>query len=275
MIQINNLSFHYRKGFPIFDNVSFRMKSGIYGLLGENGVGKSTLLRIISGLRFPKSGKCEVLGDDSYKRLPRMYSNLFFLPEEFELPAVTVKDYAQTTGKFYVNFDSGQFENYLNEFQLDQSQKLTEMSYGQKKKTMISFGLATNASITLLDEPTNGLDIPSKTKFRQMIASASDENKCIIISTHQVRDLESLIDPIIILDRNQVILNNSVEEISQKLYFGSSETVPENALYVENKINGYAFVAPNNTGKESTINLEFLFNAAVHNRAIFKQLFNL
>ena len=274
MVQINNLSFYYRKGIPIFDNVSFRMKSGIYGLLGENGVGKSTLLRIISGLRFPTSGKCEVLGDDSYKRLPRMYSNLFFLPEEFELPAVTVKDYARTTGKFYQNFDYGRFESFLNEFQLDQSQKLTEMSYGQKKKILISFGLATNAAVTLLDEPTNGLDIPSKTKFRQMIASASDENKCIIISTHQVRDLESLIDPIIILDRNQVILNNSVEEISQKLYFGSSDTVPENALYVENKMNGYAFVVPNNTGKESTINLEFLFNAAVHNREMFKQLFN-
>ena len=274
MIQISNLSFYYRKGMPIFDNVSFRMRSGIYGLLGENGVGKSTLLRIMAGLRFPKLGKCEVLGDESYKRLPRMYSNLFFLPEEFELPTVAVKDYAQTTGKFYHNFDSAQFESYLNEFQIDKNQKLTEMSYGQKKKTMISFGLATNATVTLLDEPTNGLDIPSKTTFRQVLASASDDNKCIIISTHQVRDLESLIDPIIILDRNQVVLNNSVEEISQKLYFGSSDTVPQNALYVENKMVGYDFVALNNTGKESTLNLEFLFNAAVRNKATFRQLFN-
>lgn len=275
MIQINNLSFYYRKGIPIFDNVSFRMKSGIYGLLGENGVGKSTLLHIISGLQFPKSGNCEVLGDESYKRLPRMYSNLFFLPEEFELPAVSVKDYVKTTGKFYGNFDFAQFENLLNEFQVDKNQKFTEMSYGQKKKAMISFGLSTNASVTLLDEPTNGLDIPSKTKFRQMIASAANDDKCIIISTHQVRDLESLIDPIIILDRNQVVLNNSVEEISQKLYFGTSETMPENALYVENKMTGYDFVALNNTGKESTLNLEFLFNAAVHNKAAFRQLFNL
>ena len=274
MIQISNLSFYYRKGIPIFDNVSFRMRSGIYGLLGENGVGKSTLLRIIAGLRFPNLGQCEVLGDDSYKRLPRMYSNLFFLPEEFEMPAVTVKDYARTTGKFYQNFNFEQFEYYLNEFQIDKNQKLTEMSYGQKKKTMISFGLATNATVTLLDEPTNGLDIPSKVKFRQMMASASDGEKCIIISTHQVRDLESLIDPIIILDRNQVVLNNSVEEISQKLYFGSSDTVPQNALYVENKMVGYDFVALNNTGKESTLNLEFLFNAAVRNKATFRQLFN-
>ena len=274
MIRINDLSFYYRKGIPIFDNVSFRMKSGIYGLLGENGVGKSTLLRIIAGLRFPKLGQCEVLGDESYKRLPRMYSDLFFLPEEFEMSAVTVKNYAQTTGKFYHNFDFVQFENYLNEFQIDKNQKLTEMSYGQKKKTMISFGLATNATVTLLDEPTNGLDIPSKTKFRQVLASASDEKKCIIISTHQVRDLESLIDPIIILDRNQVVLNNSVEEISQKLYFGSSDTVPQNALYVENKMVGYDYVALNNTGKESTLNLEFLFNAAVRNKATFRQIFN-
>ena len=275
MIQINDLSFYYKKGIPIFNNVSFQMKSGIYGLLGENGVGKSTLLHIISGLQFPKSGSCEVLGDDSYKRLPRMYSNLFFLPEEFEMPGVKVKDYVRTTGLFYRNFDFKKFDECINEFRIDREQKFTEMSYGQKKKTMISFGLSTNAPILLLDEPTNGLDIPSKTKFRQMIASASDEKKCIIISTHQVRDLESLIDPIIILDRNQVILNNSVEEISQKLYFGTAEVLPENVLYSEHRITGHAFVALNSTGKESTMNLEFLFNAAVHNKAAFKQLFNL
>jgi len=275
MIQINDLSFYYRKGIPIFNRVSFRMDSGVYGLLGENGVGKSTLLHIISGLQFPKSGYCGVLGDESYKRLPRMYSNLFFLPEEFVLPEVSAKDYAKTTGKFYGNFDFAQFENFLNEFQIDQNQKLTEMSYGQKKKTIISFALSTNVPILLLDEPTNGLDIPSKTKFRQMIASVSSDEKCIIVSTHQVRDLESLIDPIIILDRNQVVLNNSVEEISRKLYFGSSEILPENALYVEKTMSGYAFVALNNTGKESALNLEFLFNAAVHNKVAFRQLFNL
>ena len=275
MIQINELSFHYRKGIPIFNDVSFRMKSGIYGLLGENGVGKSTLLHIISGLHFPKSGKCEVLGDESFKRLPRMYSNMFFLPEEFEMPEVSARDYAKTTGKFYPKFDFNLFENYLNEFQVEQNQKLTKMSYGQKKKTLLSFAMSTNTPILLMDEPTNGLDIPSKTKFRQMIASVSNDEKCIIISTHQVRDLESLIDPIIILDRNQVVLNNSVEEISRKLYFGISETMPENALYVENTMTGYVYVAPNNTGKESTLNLEFLFNAAVHNKATFRQLFNL
>ena len=274
MIQINDLSFYYRKGIPIFNNVSFRMKSGIYGLLGENGVGKSTLLRIISGLQFPKSGYCEVLGDESSMRLPRMYSNLFFLPEEFELSEVSAKDYARTTGKFYQNFDFGQFEIYLKEFQIDQNHKLTEMSYGQKKKTMLSFALSANTPVLLLDEPTNGLDIPSKTKFRQMIASASNEDKCIIISTHQVRDLESLIDPIIILDRNQVVLNNSVEEISRKLYFGSSETMPENAVYVEKTMTGYYFIALNNNGKESIMNLEFLFNAVVNNKLAFKQLFN-
>ena len=275
MIKINDLSFYYRKGTPIFNNVSFRMKDGIYGLLGENGVGKTTLLHIISGLQFPKSGSCKVLGDESYRRLPRMYSDLFFLPEEFELPTVKVKNYVRTTGQFYANFDFERFELYINEFQVDKNQKLTEMSYGQKKKLMISFGLSTNARILLLDEPTNGLDIPSKTKFRQMIAAASVEEKCILISTHQVRDLENLIDPIIILDRNQVILNNSVEEISQKLYFGISETIPENALYIEKTMTGFNFVAPNHIGKESTMNLEFLFNAAIHNKAIFRQLFNL
>ena len=274
MIKINDLSFYYNKKRPVFENVSFEMNSGIYGLLGENGVGKTTLLHIISGLCFPRVGSCNIFGDESSYRNPEMLKKLFFLPEEFQAPALPIMSFVKSNSVFYPDFSQEQFDLYLSELQVEKDRKMSELSYGQKKKVMIAFALALNTPITLLDEPTNGLDIPSKAQFRKIIASAFDEQRCIIISTHQVRDLESLIDPIIILDRNQVLLNNSVEEITKKLLFSFSSSKPENTLYCEQTMQGYASVQVNEYGEESTLNIEALFNTVVNNRAKIKELFN-
>lgn len=275
MIKIKDLRFYYRKKKPIFDHVSFEMKGGgIYGLLGENGVGKTTLLHIISGLRFTKEGSCKVLGMESSHRNPNMLNQLFYLPEEFHLPSQTIKTYVELNSAFYPNFSREQFLKYLTDFGLEEDLRLTELSFGQKKKAIIAYAIALNTPITLLDEPTNGLDIPSKSQFRKVIASAFDENKCIVISTHQVRDLESLIDPIIILDRNQVLLNNTVEEITRKLLFSYATQKPEDTLFSEQTILGYTSVLENKYNEESTLNIEALFNAVVTNKGKIKDLFN-
>lgn len=274
MINIDNLRFYYRKSKPIFDHVSFNMKGGIYGLLGENGVGKTTLLHIISGLCFAKEGRSEVLGYDSSSRNPHMLKQLYYLPEEFQLPALTIRDFVKVNSAFYPTFSYEQFKSYLSDFHLEDDLKLTELSFGQRKKAVIAYAIALNTPITLLDEPTNGLDIPSKSQFRKVIASAFDENKCIVISTHQVRDLESMIDPIIILDRNQVLLNNTVEEITQKLLFSYTTQKPEESLFCEQTILGYTSVLENKYGEESTLNIEALFNAVVMNKGKIKELFN-
>ncbi len=274
MIKINDLGFYYYKKRPVFEKVSFEMQNGIYGLLGENGVGKTTLLHIISGLTFPKAGNCNVLGYESSYRNPDMLKQLFFLPEEFAAPALYIKDFVKYNAVFYPNFSEEQFNSYMNDFQVDKDRKMNELSYGQKKKVMIAYALALNTPITLLDEPTNGLDIPSKSQFRKIIASVFDDERCIIISTHQVRDLENLIDPIIILDRNQVLLNNSVQEITNKLLFSYTSHQPEDTLYCEQTMQGYFSVSANEYGEESTLNIEALFNTVVNNRQKIKELFN-
>ncbi|MFV0330081.1 MAG: ATP-binding cassette domain-containing protein [Dysgonomonas sp.] len=274
MIKINNLTFYYKQSKPVFENVSFEMKNGIYGLLGENGVGKTTLLHVISGLRFPKKGHCSLLGMESALRNPEMLKQLYYLPEEFKVPAQSIKSFVKYNSAFYPNFSYEQFTTYLKDFNLDIDSNLKELSFGQKKKALIAFAIALNTPILLLDEPTNGLDIPSKTQFRKVMASAFDENKCIIISTHQVRDLENLIDPIIILDRNKVLLNNTVEEISQKLLFTYSTTRPEGALFSEQTMLGYTSVLENKYNEDSTLNIEALFNAVVTNKDRIKELFN-
>jgi ABC-2 type transport system ATP-binding protein len=127
----------------------------------------------------------------------------------------------------------------------------------------------------LFDEPTNGLDIPSKTQFRKLIAQVTSDNRTFIISTHQVRDLENLIDPIIILDEQDVLLNHSVKAITEKLYFGLREKYPDDAFYSEHALKGFYVVEENTDGKESRVNIEQLFNAAIDNKARFKKLFNL
>ncbi|SBV93911.1 ABC transporter ATP-binding protein [uncultured Dysgonomonas sp.] len=274
MIKINDLSFYYNKKRPVFEHVSFDMQGGIYGLLGENGVGKTTLLHLISGLCFPKHGSCKVFEYESAYRNPEMLKQLFFLPEEFQAQNMLIKDFIKYNSSFYPNFSETQFDVYLNDFHVEKDRKMAELSFGQKKKVMIAFALALNTPITLLDEPTNGLDIPSKAQFRKIVASAFEESRCILISTHQVRDLESLIDPIIILDRNQVLLNNSVEEITQKLLFSYTSTKPEEALYCEQTMQGYASVQVNEYKEESTLNIETLFNTVVSNKAKIKELFN-
>ena len=275
MVKINDLKFGYKQKI-IYENVSFKMELGkIYGLLGENGVGKTTLFHIIAGLLFPNEGNCTALDVNPAERSPEFLQKVFYLPDEFGFPPVKVESFAKTTGCFYPTFSMEQFREYAQEFDVDITRKFTELSFGQRKKALLAFGIATNAKLMLFDEPTNGMDIPSKTQFRKLIAKVATDERTFIISTHQVRDLEDLIDPIIILDYRGVLLNHSVESISEKLYFGIREKAPADAFYSEPALNGVYTVEENTGGKESKINLEMLFNAAMANKAQFKKIFNL
>ncbi|THU40897.1 ABC transporter ATP-binding protein [Niastella caeni] len=276
MIQIQNLHFGYRKK-KIFTGLSLKLEAGhIYGLLGKNGTGKSTLLKNMAGLLFPKEGNVSVLGFNPAKRQPAFLQDIFMVPEEFYLPDVPIEQLVKHTAPFYPKFNDDQFNRFITEFDIPRSNTLQKMSYGQKKKVLISFGLACNTSVLLMDEPTNGLDIMSKSQFRKVIAGCLDENKCIVISTHQVKDLESLIDRVTIIDEGRILFDQTVDDITRKLSFHISFDNDEikQALFREPSLRGSAVITRNTLGDESKLDLELLYKAIVLNGNAIKSVFN-
>lgn len=273
MIKIKNLNFSYSKTRPIFNNLSIELEAGhIYGLLGKNGAGKSTLLKNMVGLTYPHAGSIEILGEQAQKRTPSLLQQISFIPEELSLPNVSVKNYLKSNTAFYPNFDIEYFYELFDEFQIPRNQVLGKMSLGQKKKFTIAYGLALNTKIVIMDEPTNGLDIPSKAQFRKILASVMNEDRVIIISTHQVRDLDNLIDSIIVLDKHKIVLNQSIDTISNKLHFKKVSTLSEDVLYAEQGIGAYHVISTNPEFEDSKLDLELLFNAiTADNELITKQ----
>ena len=184
MIHMKDITFHYAKN-PLFSKLDLEIPRGnIYGLLGMNGAGKTTLLKLISGQLFRTEGKAEVMGFDPQQRNPEMLADMFYLPEEFYLQKISMEEFLKIYTPFYPKFNKTELDSYLNIFGIDTSKKLSDLSFGQKKKFLLSFGLASNTSLLILDEPTNGLDIPSKSQFRRIVASALTDDRTFIISTH-------------------------------------------------------------------------------------------
>ncbi len=274
MIQIKDLGFAYGDK-AVLKNISMNLEEGrIYGLLGENGVGKTTLLTLLCGLKKPNTGTIDADGHNPYDREPSFLTDQYYLSDDAAAVNMKAEDYALNYGKFWVNFDMNKFIEVMQVLENDPQQKMNKMSSGQLKKTYIAFALACNAKYLLMDEPTNGLDIPSKTNFRKAITKYTREDSVILISTHQVRDLENIIDPIIILDRQDVLLNATLEEISSKLYFDYGSEKIDGALFSEMIPGGSIQVTLNQTGEESKVNIEALFNTVQQHKELIKGIFN-
>ena len=278
MIDVNQVSFSYgRKKSKVLDGFSMQLEKGaVYGLLGKNGTGKSTLLYLMAGLLRPQTGKVCYQGVDVTLRRPSTLQDMFLVPEEFALPSVSLKQYVKLNAPFYPNFSDELLRSCLRDFDMNEDIHLGELSMGQKKKAFMCFALATNTSLLMMDEPSNGLDIPSKSQFRKVIASGMTDEKAVIISTHQVRDIDSLLDHVLIMDRSELLLNESVSNICEKLYFAeqSMNEPTDNALYVQPSVQGNSVILPNTSSEESKMNLEVLFNAMLAERVKMQAMFN-
>lgn len=266
MVDINNVSFGYPGHGNLYENLSISLPQGsVYGLLGRNGSGKSTLLYLMAGLLRPRKGSILFMGDSVIKREPKTLGNMFILPEEFSLPKCNFMKYVKRYAPFYPRFSEETLKGCLAEFDMPYDMPMGELSMGNKKKAYVCFALATNVSLLLLDEPTNGLDIPSKIQFRRAVSKTMTDDKSVIISTHQVRDIDVLLDHLVIIDNGRLMLNTSTEEITHRYAFGERATGEpvDDAVYVQRYVGGNKVIVENKTGEDTPLDLEMLFTAAV------------
>lgn len=276
MVSVENLTFAFKKNQPLFTGLNMNLEAGnTYGLFGLNGAGKTTLLNHLSGMLFPKNGSCNVLGENVRKRLPGTMRELYILPEQFDLPKLSAETYLELHAPFYPRFDDEYFSEIIKEFQVDTQKYLTELSYGQRKKFLVAFALASMTKLVLMDEPTNGLDIPSKSQFRKIMAAADQSERCFLISTHQVRDLDSIIDHVIVLHEGTIIFHESVMDINDRLSFEKiSDESDRTPLYSEDVFGGKAAILSRRDGSNDTqIDLELLFNGIIQKQDLINNQF--
>ncbi len=274
MLKVENVSFDY--GWceeSVFKNFSLELQSDcIYGLLGKNGAGKSTLLYLMCGLLRPQEGRVTFDGLDVSQRRAEVLNEIFLVPEEFELPHVSMAEYVKLNRPFYPHFSDSILAECMKDFELEADLNLGKLSMGQKKKAYMCFALAANTRYLIMDEPTNGLDIPAKSQFRKVLSRHMEEGRTLLISTHQVQDVDTLLDHVCVIDSSRVLLDSSVNEICSRFKFelrpvGSDVS---DALYVQPSLMGNAVISSNMEQKETPLNLELLFNALIENPELIK-----
>ncbi|MEM5948479.1 ABC transporter ATP-binding protein [Spirochaetia bacterium 38H-sp] len=269
ILRIDKLSFSYGKEI-LFKELSLSVQEGsIVGLLGENGAGKTTFLKLITGQLFPDKGVIDFCGYNPEKREPDFLKSVFYVPEDLQVPDVFFKEYVDYTVPFYPNFDSSILDELVKEFEVPKDSKFSSMSMGQKKKAVLAFAIASGTPVLILDEPTNGLDIPSKRTFRRVVSRFAADGRTFIISTHQVRDMERLIDPVVIIHKGVVLLNAFMDDIVESINIRLLADEPSGSfIYSEKVPGGYAVVSEGRC--VSDIDLELLFNAVRGNPDFFR-----
>lgn len=276
MISVQQLSYGYDTRQSILSDISLDFSSGkIYGVLGKNGAGKTTLLKNLLGLRYADKGHISINEYAVYKRQKDLLADYFYIAEEPFIPKISVRRFVQSYAPFYPCFDLNQFFGLLNEFELTRKSHLKALSFGQRKKVLIAFAIAANTRLIIMDEPTNGLDIPSKKQFRKIINYIISNDRLSIISTHQIRDLHALIDHVIILDQGKIIVDNSLELISKALSFEIYRSEPHETdiIYHERVPGGYLAIKEGGHRPESLeVDLEVLFNAVMSDKTLFTHI---
>lgn len=274
MIHCENLYFGYTS-YKLFKDLNFDIPKGcIVGLLGKNGEGKTTLMKLISGQLMPSRGELTTLGENPKDRNPSFLEQIFLVPEIVKVPNIKIKEYFERVSAFYQSYDKDLAYKVLEIFGINDQMKLNQISQGQQKKAVLTLAIAIKPKLLLMDEPTNGLDIPSKAAFRQILSEYISEDQTIIISTHQVRDLDQLIDRILILEQNSIVINEDIHTLSKSFDFiRVSEAEQREPIYTEGGALGQVGVYPSQDNLELTdFSIELFFNAMISNPEKMKEI---
>lgn len=274
MITIENTSYGYKSNPLIFNNISLEIGNGIYGLLGENGVGKTTLMHLICGLLFPKNGKCSIDGRNTAERQSEGLARYFFLPEELQMPTESIASFAARHSVFYPHFNQEEFKLNLEELKINRKQKLSSVSYGQQKKAMLAYAFALHTPYILLDEPTNGLDITSRQALKRIISRSMDDESTLLISTHQAHDFENLLDHLVILGKGEILLNRSLDEIRTGFSLPVRTSCRQKASTANKTCRAISPFSPTRTEKRTHRTSSCCIKRCCNNRKRYRACFN-
>lgn len=256
MIEMNDLYAGYGKKYAVLRGLDGTIVEGhIYGLLGANGSGKTTLMKTWAGALHPMSGHINVSGNYPADRKINFLASTIYMPDEISFPPLSVAAFEKTYGRFYPKFSHEEFNSYLNTLDFSFGMRIDRLSTGNSKKLFIAFAIACNPSLLLMDEPTNGLDIESKKAFRHILAELNTTDSVVVVSTHQVADLNNLLSAVIVLRDGDMVLNTTLDTISEKLCFGGVSAM--DVLYSD----GLRSISLNNNGEYTDVDVELLYHA--------------
>lgn len=214
MIEIKNVIKKYGK-ISALDDVSFNIEEGkITCILGVNGVGKSTILKSIAGLVKLNSGTILIDGE---KINPKIYNKVAFVPDvDIHFPHLSIKESFAFMKEFYENWDEEKAYKMLKMFNLSDDKMICELSKGGRARVKIIIGFAQNAKYILLDEPFSGIDIFKREEFIKAMVEYVSKDQSIIITTHEIDEIENIVDEVIILDEGKVIFKSDARELRQR-----------------------------------------------------------
>lgn len=262
MVELKGISFCYDSEEKIFNDFSLRLNEGrFYGLLGKNGTGKTTFLKIISGALLVKRGEVIINKKDIKYRDLGTLQEIFLLPADFTFPQMNINKYVSIYSTFYPKFSKKILEDCFTNFDINKNIKnLQELSLGEKHKIAVSIAISSGTKILLFDEATNGMDIPTRKIFRKMLIKYIKEDQTVVLSTHVVHDIENLLTDIIILRKDKKAFISSIDDIRKRYLFGIQK-YKDGALYYEPCSEGYHVICNNLNNEETEISIELLFNA--------------
>ena len=214
LLEINNLNKSFDNK-EILKDINLSIQRGkIIGLLGKNGVGKTTLIKLINDLLTPTSGEILIKGQKIGVETKKVIS---YLPERTYLnKQMKVSEVISYFGDFYDNFDSEKAKKLLKDLDLDINQKLTQMSKGMQEKVQLVLVMSRNADLYVLDEPLGGVDPATRDYILDTILSNFNENASVIISTHLISDIEKILDEVIFIDKGQIVLQSDADKLRTK-----------------------------------------------------------
>lgn len=210
MIEVKNVVKKYKK-IKALDDISFNIKEGkITCILGINGVGKSTTLKAIAGLIRVDKGEILI---DNEKLSSKIYNKLAFVPDiDSHFPQLTIKESFEFMKEFYVNWDDEKAYEMLKVFNLSDDRLISSLSKGNKARVKIILGFAQNAKYTLLDEPFSGIDIFKREEFIGVMAKYMNDEQSIVITTHEIAEIEMIVDDVIVIDNGKLAFEFNAEE---------------------------------------------------------------